>query len=152
MEMDKTIVVVRHAHRDTTDRSADNGLSPKGHEQVKHLVERYKKGDLPKGSHFWTSPKLRCKETLKPLADAASLPLKIEDFLDEQKEGEASKDFSRRVGLLAEKLNSTSETTYISSHGDLIPELIQQITGYWVDLKKAQAVILGRKGERWVLL
>jgi broad specificity phosphatase PhoE len=35
----KTLILIRHAHRTTEDRSKDNGLSPKGQAQVKQLVK-----------------------------------------------------------------------------------------------------------------
>ncbi|MDZ4677502.1 MAG: phosphoglycerate mutase family protein [Oligoflexia bacterium] len=149
--MVKTIVVLRHAHRDTTLRSTDNGLSPKGREQVQKLIQTYKKGELPKGVQFWSSPKIRCQETIEPLCQSHDIKLKIEPLLNEQTDTESSKEFNKRIDVLAQKVKSVDDTLYVCSHGDVIPELIQNLTGYSVDLRKAQAAVLLKKGDRWML-
>jgi broad specificity phosphatase PhoE len=63
------IVFLRHAHRDKPIPDKDNGLSDKGRKQVEDLLKDFKKGKIPKARIFWSSPKIRCQETLEPLSE-----------------------------------------------------------------------------------
>jgi broad specificity phosphatase PhoE len=146
-----TLVFVRHAHRDKPVPDQDNGLSSKGQEQVKDLINAFKKGKLPNASHFWTSPKKRCAETLGPLAETAKANLLIEDLLDEQKRSEDSKQFQKRIEKLLEKAKALHDVVYLCSHGDLIPEAIDLLTGTHVDLYKGEAVIVENDNGEWSL-
>lgn len=147
----KKIVFVRHAHRHKLQTEEDNGLSEKGANQVARLVQLYKEGELPSGHVFWTSPKKRCKETLKPLALQAEASLTIEDLLDEQRSDETSKDFQKRIEKLMKKVSTLDETIYLCSHGDLIPEAINFLSGTSVDLSKGEAVIMTEDDGHWRL-
>jgi broad specificity phosphatase PhoE len=145
------IVVVRHAHRHKLEPDEDNGISEKGEEQVKELVESFRQGRLPLAKEFWSSPKKRCVQTLEPMAAVALQKVKIEKLLDEQSHKESSREFGGRIASLVEKLQKASETLYISSHGDVIPEMINEMTGYHVDLRKGQAIVLVKRNNRWEL-
>jgi len=148
---EKNIVFVRHAHRDKPFPDQDNGLSEKGLGQVKQLVNDYKRKDLPEGKHFWTSPKKRCVETLEPISHEAKISLKIEKLLDEQQSSEAPKDFSKRIENLMKKAVAVGETIYLCSHGDVIPEAIDFLTGRHVDVAKGEAIQLVFSGCSWEL-
>jgi broad specificity phosphatase PhoE len=146
------IVFVRHGHRDKPMPDADNGLSEKGRNQVEDLVKEFKKGTLPKSRFFWTSPKKRCAETLKPLSDEAKAPLVIDELLDEQKSGESQTAFQRRIEKLIEKAEKLDAAVYLCSHGDLIPEAIELLAGKNVDVSKGQAIVLEKVNGKWKLL
>lgn len=147
----KNIVFVRHAHRDTYDKSEDNGLSSKGREQVENLVTQFKNSKLPKARLFWSSPKLRCQETLQPLANLNDSQMIIEPLLDEQTSEESHKDFMKRVKQLAKKISALSETIYVCSHGDVLPELVDELTSWYVELRKSQAIVAVESDGQWTL-
>lgn len=152
---EKQIVMVRHAHRDTSERESDNGLSQKGLEQVGTLVKAYRSGDLPKGRYFFSSPKKRCQETLKPLSELARAPFEIANSLDEKQGSETENQFLHRIDdYLTEikKLCDKDSVIYICSHGDLIPVAIDLLTGRYVEVEKGKAVRLIYYGRHWTLL
>ena len=78
----KKLILVRHAHRDTDVRTRDNGLSDKGKDQVKKLIEfgceRLKNEEVA----FFTSPKKRCQETIGPVAKEFKKEVIIDERLD----------------------------------------------------------------------
>ena len=147
----KQIVFIRHGHRHKNIPDEDNGLSDKGRSQVDDILTAYRKGTLPKASQFWSSPKLRCQETLKPLTDLALSPMKIVKLLDEQLPSESESQFAKRISELVEKIVSSKETVYLCSHGDVIPLAIDEMTGKSVELSKGQAVVLEFEDGKWTL-
>lgn len=143
------LVVVRHAHRETSDRHLDNGLSKKGLEQVEEIVDLYRKSDLPQGHGFYSSPKLRCQQTLRPICEVENKRLHIESMLDEQGPHESQSQYLTRIQNLAQFLNTLEGCNYICSHGDVIPDLINDLSGIPVDLKKGRFLVLVREGTKW---
>lgn len=134
----KTLVMIRHAHRNTEERSRDNGLSEKGDAQVKRLLpfvsERWK-GAKPT---FFSSPKKRCLQTLSPLAKAQGESLTIEARLDERGPLENDRDFLARLDEFLDAWKYEGpELTVVCSHGDVIPILIERLTKAQVGIKKA---------------
>ena len=139
--MSKTLVMIRHAHRDNSQRELDNGLDEKGLEQAKYLRRffqaRFKPEDLKKGLWLVSSPKLRCKETLIPLAKETDRPIDAHPGLDEQSGRESSAAFHERVkGFLAEWKQSKVATTILCSHGDWLPVAALLLLGLPLDMKK----------------
>jgi broad specificity phosphatase PhoE len=139
----KRLVLIRHAHRSTEDRTRDNGLSEKGHEQTKRLVkfarERLESDSDSFGKiEFLSSPKKRCRETLGPVADAIKSKVTIEPLLDEHHPGETASLFTSRVQEFLEKWKAQgSDLSVLCSHGDWIPLAVQLLTGAKIGLKKA---------------
>lgn len=143
----RELVIVRHAHRDTSDRDLDNGLSEKGRRQAKQISDYLLKTKL-KEALILSSPKARCVETLEPFSKKISETLEIEPLLDEQGSSESQKIFFLRLHQLVELLlESKEKTIVICSHGDVIPSLIKILTGEDADLKKGGLVkiLLGTK-------
>jgi broad specificity phosphatase PhoE len=146
--MKSTIVFIRHAHRDTSDKNRDNGLTDKGRRQVDELVGLFRSGKLPPAKTFWTSPKLRCQETLEPLAKASKTAAVIENLLDERHDDEAAIDFAKRLDRLVEKAHKSltqmgeDGVLYLCSHGDVIPYAMNLFTSHEVDLSKGEAIII----------
>ena len=143
------LVFVRHAHRDVSDRTRDNGLSENGREPVEDLIDDLESGVLPESKLFWSSPKLRCQETLKPMCDWSEGEFKIEPLLDEHQPHESQKQFHDRIESLLERAKSTNQTIYLCSHGDLIPIAVESLVGIQVDLGKGEAIILQNDDGRW---
>jgi broad specificity phosphatase PhoE len=139
------LILVRHAHRDTSNRSEDNGLSDKGHEQAKGLIAVFK-NKVSKDSEILllSSPKLRCIETLTPFSKSMGLKLTIDPNLDEAKPGESPAKFEKRLksflnfaGELGEKTKSKDFCIFACSHGDWLPLALHELIGVSIDLKKA---------------
>lgn len=130
--------MVRHAHRDKPfGRAADNGLSPKGKKQArrdaKALLKRLTDNDV----ELVSSPKLRCLETLEPLA--ARLEKTIDTsplLLEESEEGEAPNIEERIAKFINDVKRSPASITVACSHGDWIPMALDQLFGIELTLKK----------------
>lgn len=130
--MAKTLVLIRHAHRDTTRRELDNGLDDKGRDQAKAIKRffnsRFGSYDTQKGLWLVSSPKVRCVETLQPAAKSIQRTVDIHPGLDEQSGKEPSGAFEKRVeGFLSEWANSNMELTVLCSHGDWLPLAIRRL-------------------------
>ncbi len=139
--MQKTLVLVRHAHRDNSKREVDNGLDEKGREQAKALKkffsERFSKDELGKGLWLVSSPKLRCIETLQPIAKSMDRAVDVHPSLDEQSARENLKAFEARIqGFLREWMESKVLLTVLCSHGDWLPLAAQQLVGVPQSFKK----------------
>lgn len=137
----RRLILIRHAHRDTENHALDNGLSEKGLKQVKQVVKFAQSRDL-EGAVFLSSPKKRCIETITPVADWHGSRVKIEKAIGE--------------GCTPAELNAFidqwkyegPDTTVISSHGDVIPMLVQKLTGGLISIKKAgwcEVELVGRE-------
>lgn len=122
-------IFLRHAHRDTSNRDLDNGLSKKGEEQAyrlgQYLQLRSQKEPLLIGSqsHWFSSPKRRCIETISTLSNiSANLPhFKIDHRLDEQQEKESKSEFRQRISMTLEESASRGyQAVFYCSHGDWI--------------------------------
>lgn len=152
---DRKLILLRHAHRDTTDgRERDNGLSEKGRDQAK-AVGRYFRERFPKETPILlSSPKVRCIETLLPLSDRLKIDVKILEDLDEQNDSAAS--YARRIEKFFRWWKSRApETVVACSHGDWIPAFTRLAIGTEVDMKKGGWLeIESRDGAvklRWLL-
>jgi broad specificity phosphatase PhoE len=134
----KTLVLIRHAHRNTDEPSRDNGLSDKGHDQVRKMVEfaRHRLGD--RNALLLTSPKKRCQETIGPIALEFGALVVIDPRLSEYAPGETAAAYHARIDQFIDYWKrDCPETTVVSSHGDWLPIVIQKLTGVQVGLKKA---------------
>ena len=137
--MNKTLVIIRHAHRDTSKGvELNNGLSDKGRKQVRKLFdfyfERFPEVEKPA---LLSSARKRCIETLDPLARKLERRLAAHPLLLEQTEKETSTQFKQRIRRFKREWEkSSSELTVICSHGDWIPFFLKELIGTEVDLKK----------------
>jgi len=137
--LNKTLIIVRHAHRETADgRAQDNGLSAKGRRQVRKLFDFYfKRFPESETPLFWSSPKRRCLETLLPLANKLERKVVIKSELDEQGPKESLKELKSRINLMARDLKqSKKEVTLLCSHGDWIPLFFDALLGTKIKMKK----------------
>lgn len=144
--MSKQLILVRHAHRDKSrGRHLDNGLSPKGRKQ-RDLFQSYWKKRLSKKSPvFISSPKVRCTETIAPLADILGQSLRISLLLDEQNETkkESAAKFRGRVKRFLTWWKAKGpKVTVVCSHGDWIPEFLELSRGQAEELRKGDWVVV----------
>lgn len=140
---ERFLILIRHAHRDTSWPPTDNGLSDKGHEQLKHLrsyfKKRWEKGEL---FDFWSSPKKRCIETLEAVASVFGEKVQVEPLLDEQGGGESQKDLQFRVRAFLEKFSKEKNTWVCCTHGDWVPEFMGFLGEGPMTLKKSGVLVL----------
>lgn len=146
----KTLILVRHAHRDTSLRSLDNGLSEKGHAQARELSDYLQKqcetGEKPL---LLSSAKIRCIETLEPLAQALNIELRTDDLLMEQLPHESEQDMGMRIDQFISKWETEMPKLVIAcSHGDWLPVAIDQMTGQFVDLPKGSCIEISYDGQK----
>ena len=133
--MPKTLVLVRHAHRDTSRRELDNGLDEKGREQAKALrrffTGRFGAEELKEGLWLVSSPKIRCVETVQPIAKAAERKIDVHPLLDEGGPLDA-----KVRGFLEEWRKSKVGLTVVCSHGDWLPVAVEQLLGLNLEVRK----------------
>lgn len=138
----KTLLLIRHAHRDTSNRNLDNGLSDKGQKQVRRLIKyfqkRFKYEKWPVGQIlFESSPKLRCVQTLAPLAQILSTEMKEQPQLLEQSAGESFAKFQSRLHAYIQAwIESPEQVRIICGHGDSLPLMVYHLLGAAVEFKK----------------
>lgn len=132
----KTLVLIRHAHRDTNaGRHLDNRLSAKGKKQANRVApffrERFGRKSKPV---LISSPKLRCRQTIEGLAAKTGAKIESWDCVDES---ENAAELRQRVEEFRRRWKKIkAPITVVSSHGDWIPEFVKRTTGAVVDLEK----------------
>ena len=125
-----TVLLVRHAtagHRIEGTDDQDDQLRPlddRGRRQAEGLVDALADYDI---RHVLTSPAVRCRQTVEPLAGTLGLPV-VER--QELAEGSTVEDV---LGLVS-SLNG--ETAVLCTHGDVVGEVLGEES---------------KKGSTWVL-
>ncbi|MBN8553917.1 MAG: histidine phosphatase family protein [Deltaproteobacteria bacterium] len=131
--MKKTLIILRHAHRDTSERSLDNGLDEKGIEQVARLKKFFAENYSVKNPQAFSSPKIRCQETIAAIGKFETM-----DLLDERDLKENEKEFLARVEKFMDWWKTeAADFCVICSHGDWIPTFLYKAIREPLDLKKA---------------
>ncbi len=132
MTSERILVVTRHAHRDTFDKSLDNGLSERGKIQAKGLADLYRKRFAEKPALLLSSPKKRCIETLGPISQMLGVEIEIDPLLDEEG-GHIFEEYRKRILSFYENwLHRTDPLT----HGDWIPDFFEIALRQRVSLEK----------------
>ena len=137
--MTAVLYLVRHAKAGSPrDWFGDDRLRPltkSGRVQAEAIAECLV---AHQPSRLISSPYLRCVQTLEPIAASTGLPIETATALSEGSEFEAA------LGMLM----TVDDRAVLSSHGDVIPELISA-------LERRGMVIKGepswRKGAIWVI-
>ncbi|HTL10895.1 MAG TPA: phosphoglycerate mutase family protein [Bdellovibrionota bacterium] len=137
-DVEKILVLVRHAHRDTEDVNADNGLSSKGRDQSQKLLEIFRtRFQNARNVALLSSPKRRCKETLEPMAKGSASKVHVDPRLDEGASKETGQMFEARIQAFIDWwMSEGPEVVIACSHGDWIPVALQILTGARADVKK----------------
>lgn len=134
-----SIFVVRHAKAGSRQRwDGDDTVRPlteDGWRQAEALAARLA-GEAISG--LWSSPYVRCMQTLEPLGRTLGMPVVAEDRLREGTRFEAV------LALLAE----LPDGAVLCSHGDVIPELLDALVRRGTRLLTAPE---WRKASLWVL-
>ena len=114
-----TIYLVRHAkagsRRDWSKDDDLRPLSPVGHRQATRIAEALV---AVGATRIVSSPYVRCRQTLDPLAQRLRLPLELSDALAE---GALLTDTLRLVEKVA------GETAVLCTHGDVVTNVIEHL-------------------------
>ena len=141
----QTVLIVRHgtAGRKSRYRGEDwkRPLDATGRSQAESLVPQL----LAFGaSDVYAADRLRCVQTVKPLADELNVPITVEPALTEESYAENPKAAHRRVLEIAER----GGTPVICTQGRVIPYLID----WWCARDQVKpAKSRNRKGSTWIL-
>ncbi len=152
---EKNLILVRHAHRDTSEgRERDNGLSERGKDQAKAIARYFKERYGKEEALLLSSPKVRCIETLLPLADKLGVEVKVVDLLGEQVESQEA--LERRIEKFFRWWKQRGPALVVAcSHGDWIPAFSRKVLGISLDVKKGAWLEIGGHGRhtelRWLL-
>lgn len=130
-------VFIRHAHRDTSQRELDNGLSKKGMKQARALGRQFKKrfGKSPGKIRLVSSPKRRCIETIEPISKLTRQKIEISDLILEEQPGETQATLKKRVTRFLREFEGSTPVV-LCSHGDWMPLALEELCGAHADLKK----------------
>lgn len=141
----QTVLIVRHgtAGRKARYRGEDRKrpLDSTGRSQAESLVPQL----LAFGAtNVYAADRLRCIQTVKPLADELGVPITVEATLTEEAYAENPKAAHRRVL----EITASGGTPVICTQGKVIPYLID----WWCardEVKPAKS--RNRKGSTWIL-
>jgi broad specificity phosphatase PhoE len=143
----KTLILLRHAHRDKIPSVADNGLSEKGWHQAADvanaLAKKFGKDLATSPMAVESSPLMRCLETADAVAKKVGLEPKINELLKEYSKGESVSDFVMRIKAYLTHWKQHKATTLVAcSHGDWIPEALRLWCDKEITLRKGAFVEL----------
>jgi 8-oxo-dGTP diphosphatase len=130
-----TIYLVRHAQagsrHDWAGDDRDRPLSPKGLRQASGLVDQF--GDRPI-TRVLSSPFLRCRQTVEPVADLRGVPIESTDAMAEGASTKAA------IALLRSLAGTDA---MLCSHGDVIPEVISALAAQGVPVNGRRSAVKG---------
>lgn len=134
------LYVIRHAHAGSKSAWLEDDrlrpLSEKGWLQAHAIAARI---SPLKPSVLWTSPFLRCQQTLEPLGEQCGLAVQHDTRIEENSPLELS--------LAA--IEDAPENAVLCSHGDVIPEFIDGLIRRGLDMNSAPTAL--RKASVFVL-
>ena len=134
-----TIYIVRHAKAGKRSEWHDEDnlrpLSKTGWQQAEMVAEQLKKLSI---TSLISSPATRCVQTLEPLTKAKKLKVKVDKRLIEFGD----------VADMLEIAEEVEDSTVLSSHGDMIPELIKTLERRGMKIESKPD---WRKGSVWVV-
>jgi 8-oxo-dGTP diphosphatase len=122
-----SVLLLRHATAGKSSSAPDDHLRPldeRGRRQADELATTLAPYDVQR---IVTSPYVRCRQTVEPLAAALALPV---EERPELAEGSSAEDVLLLVGSL------DGETAVLCTHGDVVHELLGEES---------------KKGSTWVL-
>jgi broad specificity phosphatase PhoE len=134
-----TVYLVRHAKAGSrkawTDDDELRPLSKAGKAQARALAKRLAGAGI---TRVLSSPYVRCRQTVEPLAEARGVPVEPSDAL---REGASLPDSLRLVEKVA------GENAVLCTHGDVLGNLLLHFAELGVDLQSDRI----EKGSVWAL-
>lgn len=132
------IFIARHAkagNRRSDGRDRYRPLVPEGHEQANQIAQFFESQTL---TAIYSSPAVRCRQTVEPAAVSKSLPVI---------ETEALWEDSLPAEIVDEINATTAEFSLWCSHGNLIPAVLETLEIEMINTTRRGAV----KGSIWVV-
>jgi phosphohistidine phosphatase SixA len=111
-------------------------LTGGGHRQAQRLLELFEGAPL---AHLLTSPDLRCRQTLEPLAAQRGLPIQPDARLA------AGRSAAGALALLSEL---GGQAAVLCSHGDVIPRVIERLCDEGL---RVECDLVCEKGSVWIV-
>ena len=137
-----SVYLVRHAvavgRSDWSGADRHRPLTKKGERQAHGLVDLLAHAEIRR---VVTSPAVRCRDTVAPLASKFGLELVEDDALAEGAKGKDAVD-------LALRLADQDGDTVLCTHGDLVPDLIRRLSR---DGMRWDGDLRFAKGSTWAL-
>jgi 8-oxo-(d)GTP phosphatase len=137
------IHLIRHAHAgDRTTWVGDDRLRPitkKGRKQSDAIASIVSKAGV---DAIYSSPYVRCVQTVQPLAKATRLEVIEHEALTEGADASAALDLVTALAGL---------DVALCSHGDVIPDLLDRLARRGVELRSPTGMFECRKGSIWEL-
>ena len=134
-----SVFVVRHGkagHRSNWDGDdRERPLTRAGQGQAQAIAGRLAAEDL---TSLWSSPFVRCMQTLEPLAERTGLSIMADDRLAEGTPLEATLDLIEQAG----------DGAVLCTHGDVLTDVMNTLLRRGTELTTAPE---WRKGAIWVL-
>lgn len=138
-----TVWLVRHAaagDRSTwTDDDRVRPLTPKGRNQARAIADALFPHHV---DEIYSSPYVRCRQTVEPLAERCGLPVVDSDHLAEGARGGTTLEWIRTL---------SGRHVVACSHGDVIPSVIRRLEELGVPLYSPNGVFDVKKGSVWTL-
>ncbi len=129
--------VPRSSWRSYGDRSDRlRPLTPGGHRQALRLVERFQSWPVER---IVSSPYLRCRQTVEPLAAHRGLPLEIDARLGEGAPVEEALELIRSLA---------AEAAVLCGHGSSLPEMVERLCA---EGRLRDSPLFCEKGSVWKL-
>jgi 8-oxo-dGTP diphosphatase len=136
---DRPVCLVRHAKAgDRSSWTEDDELRPlsrPGRRQAEALVDAL---EHLAPTRIFSSPYVRCVQTVRPLALALGVPVE---------ESEALAEGAHPAGTL-EFIRTLRDTAVLCSHGDVIPQTVLGLAGEGMRIEGERA---WQKGSTWIL-
>ncbi len=138
------LYLIRHAHAGSRTRwegdDLDRPLSRRGQQQVAHLAELL--ADV-RPAAVWSSPAVRCVQTVEPIAVSHDLEIMADPLLAEG--NDAGKAAMRMVEAAADG------DLVVCAHGDLIPRAMGLLVTDGMKIAGEDDPSSCRKGSMWII-
>jgi 8-oxo-dGTP diphosphatase len=139
-----SVYLVRHA--EAKGRSAWDGddllrpLNGHGRRQAEDLVGQLR-SEGARIRRIYTSPAVRCRDTVEPLGAAIGVAVEDAKELEEGASPAAAVELARRSAR-------RKGDTVLCTHGDLVPELLRRLAKSGL---KTEGELVWPKGSTWIL-
>lgn len=134
-----TLYLVRHAkagkRSEWDDIDSLRPLSATGWSQAEMIAKELGKHKI---ANLISSPATRCVQTLEPISKLAKLKIKIDERLVEHGD----------IEDMIEIVEDVADSSVLSSHGDMIPELIKALVRRGMKIESKPD---WRKGSVWAI-